>query len=170
MLKIFNELEPFFNDNYRRISVREYARMTNISPPSASSLLNKMHAEGLLIKEEEKKYLFFAANKESSLFIQLCRSYWYIQLKKSGLMGYLQKELVNPLIILFGSLSRAETTPTSDIDLAIIKSKAKKLELGHFEQKMRRRIQIMFFDGLDHKDKKELKINVLNGFVLAGGW
>ena len=54
MLEIFNKLKPFFEDNYKRISVREYARMQNISPPNASQLLNNLEKEGLLKKEEDR--------------------------------------------------------------------------------------------------------------------
>ena len=71
MLKIFNDLEPFFKDNYRRINVREYARLLNISPPSASKLLKLYTKEGLLVLEEDKNFLNFSVNKENNLFIHL---------------------------------------------------------------------------------------------------
>lgn len=165
MLKIFNDLGPFFGDNYRRISVREYARIRKISPPSASALLNELVKEGLLIKEEERKYIFFASNRENPLFVHLSRNYWYIKIKKSGLLDYLNKELVTPLIILFGSFSKAEVTQNSDIDIAI-KAQKKRLDVFRFKKAIGREIQIIFYDDA----KIDLQNNILNGFILSGSW
>ncbi|MBI4143473.1 hypothetical protein HY487_01160 [Candidatus Woesearchaeota archaeon] len=165
MLKIFNDLESFFRDNYRRIGVREYARIRKISPPSASVLLNWLFKEGLLIKEEERRYIFFAANRENPLFVHLSRIYWYIQLKKSGLLDYLTRELVNPLVILFGSFSKAEVSQNSDIDIAI-KAHKKKLDVLQFEKKLGRAIQIIFYD----EAKINLQNSILNGFIIGGSW
>jgi len=64
MLKIFNDLEPFFRDNYQRINVREYARIRKMSPPSASALLSNLEKEGLLNVEKEKNYIYYHANRE----------------------------------------------------------------------------------------------------------
>ena len=68
MLTIFNNLKPFFEDNYRRISVREYARIIKISPPSASKLLNNLEKEGLLTKEKKNyTYITLQIKKMRSL-------------------------------------------------------------------------------------------------------
>lgn len=170
MLKIFNDLEPFFNDNYRRISVREYARIRKISPPSASTLLNELNREGLLLREDEKRYVFFVANRENPLFVYLSRIYWHIQLTKSGLIDYLRKELVAPLVILYGSFSKAEITPDSDIDIAILRISAKKLDIEPFEKKLKRNIQLIFFEHIDSNKRKELKNSIFNGFIILGEW
>ncbi len=42
MLKIINNLKPFIEDNYRRISVREYARIQKISDVKSDELLNSI--------------------------------------------------------------------------------------------------------------------------------
>src|SRR3989338_3948731 len=102
MLEIFNSLEPFFKENYRRINVREYARIQKISPPSASKYLEEFHKEVLLEKEEEFNYIFYKANKKNPLFISLSQMYWCQQFKKVGLLPHLEQELINPVIILFG--------------------------------------------------------------------
>jgi Mn-dependent DtxR family transcriptional regulator len=108
MLKIFNDLSPFFKDNYERIHIREYARIRKISPPTASKRLNQLNKQGLLNKEEERNIIFYYANKDSKEFIDLSRIYWRQQLTKKGLIKHLTKELINPLIILFGSFSKVE--------------------------------------------------------------
>lgn len=165
MLKIFNDLEPFFEYSYQRMGVREYARMKKISPPSASTLLHDYHKEGLLTREEDKKYVYFEANRDNPVFVNLSRVYWLIQLRNSGLIEYLEKELVDPLIILFGSFSKAEVSPRSDIDIAIKASK-KKLNLTQFEKKLKRNIQVVFYEDA----KINLQRSILNGFILFGSW
>ena len=165
MLKIFNDLEPFFKYSYERVGIREYARMKKISPPSASTLLHDYNKEGLLTREEDKKYIYFEANRDNPVFVNLSRIYWLIRIKNSGLIEYLEKELVDPLIILFGSLSKAEVSDRSDIDIAIKASK-KKLNLTQFEKKLNKSIQIVFYEDA----KINLQRSILNGFILSGSW
>jgi predicted nucleotidyltransferase len=165
MLKIINDLAPFFEDCYRRINVREYAKIIKISPPTASQLLSSYHKENLLSKEIYKNYILFYANKQSKQFIDLSRIYWNQKLLE--LIHHLQKNLTNPTIILFGSLSKAETKSDSDIDLAIFAHK-KQLNLNSFEKKLKRKIQSFFFKSIKDIKNKELKNNILNGYLLRG--
>jgi predicted DNA-binding transcriptional regulator len=56
MLEIIDDIQPFIEDNYRRINIREYARIRGISPPTASKTLSRLHREGLLKKEIDRQY------------------------------------------------------------------------------------------------------------------
>ncbi len=168
MLKIFNDLQPFFEDNYRRISVREYARIRKISPPASSSLLQSLKKEGLLNTAEERNYIYYWANKESSLFIGLSRAYWRERL--AGPIAHLQQELLNPVIVLFGSFSKAEVNPNSDTDLAIFTASKKKINLSEFEKKFKRKFQVFVFKDQKTVSSKELLNNIHNGFILSGRW
>lgn len=173
MLKIFNDLEPFFRDSYRRISVREFARLVKISPPSASTLLNGYEKEGLLIREDDRRYNFFAANKNSRLFIQLCRLFWSSQFKNVGLIEHLERKLTNPLIILFGSFSKAEIIKNSDIDMAVFAQSGKRInpiDVSICEEKLKRNIHILVFRTREELKNKELLNNILNGFIISGSW
>jgi predicted nucleotidyltransferase len=170
MLEIFNNLELFFEDCYRRISVREYARLTKISPPTASKLLERYRKIGLLIKEEEKQYFYYFANKKNDLFIDLSRVYWKIKLNKKELIDFLEKELLNPIIILFGSLSKAETKTDSDIDLAIFSPTKKQINVEKFEKLLKRRIQTFIFKEKKDVRNEELLNNILNGYRIRGNW
>lgn len=170
MLKIFNDLEPFFKDNYKRINVREYARIKKISPPSSSKLLSQLNKEKLLNREEEKNYIYFTANKEDSLFINISRSYWSLKIKETGLTTYLEEELLNPLVILFGSFSKAEINQNSDIDLAIFTTSKKPIKLEKFERNLKRKIQIFIFKNKESIKNKELLNNILNGLIISGEW
>lgn len=164
MLKIINNLTAFFEDCYRRISVREYAKLIKVSPPTASKLLMEYHKEGLLKKQEDRNYLFFFANKENKVYIELSKIYWNEKLKE--IVENIKNKTINPAIILFGSLSKGEVTPDSDIDIAVITSK-KNISLENHEKKLKRKIQIFWFNNFGEMPK-ELKNNILNGYSLSG--
>ncbi len=168
MLKILNDLKPFFKDNYERIHVREYARTMKISPPTSSKRLSNLNKQGLLNKEEERNIIYYYANKDSKDFIDLSRIYWRQQL--NNLINYLTKELINPLIILFGSFSKAEVKKDSDIDLAIFTNSNKKLNLNDFEKMTGRSIQLFTFKSRRDVNNKELLNNLLNGYIITGNW
>jgi len=165
MLKIIYNLHPFFEDCYRRINVREYARILKLSPPTASKLLTNYHKEGLIGMHKERNYIFFFANKESTLFMDLSRIYW--QNKLNELISFLDKKLINPTVILFGSAAKAEISKDSDIDIAVIPGK-KILGLEAFEKKLKRKIQVFLFQSLKDIKNKELANNILNGYILFG--
>ena len=165
MLKIINNLKPFFEDCYRRINVREFSRITKISPPTASKILLDYHKEGLLLMEKNRNYIFYYANKNDKVFLELSRIYW--RNKLSEILEYLDKNLLNPTIILFGSLSKAETKNNSDVDLCILAHK-KELNLTKFEKKLKRKIQLFFFNSIDEIKNKELANNIVNGHIING--
>jgi len=165
MLEIINNLSCFFEDCYRRISVREYSRIMGVSPPTASKLLAFYYHEGILKRTEDRNYLFFYANKESKLFVDLSRIYW--KEKLNGIVLLARKELINPVIILFGSLSKGEAKGESDIDIAIISSK-KNENIKNFGKKLKRNMQIFWFDSIKSIKNIDLANSILNGYILEG--
>lgn len=170
MLRIIDNLKPFFGDNYRRINVREFARLQKISPPTASKLLGEFHKENLLKKESEKNYIYYFANKESLMFIDLSRIFWRLELEKTGILGFFEKNLLSPTVILFGSLSKAEARKDSDIDIAVFTVTKKELSLKNFEKKLKRRIQLFIFHKRGDVKNTALLNNILNGYILIGSW
>jgi len=152
MLKIFNNLEPFFEDCYREISVREYAKIKKISPPTASTLLKGLEKEGLLISHKLGIYIYFRANREKNLFKDLAVAYWRDRL--FFLFEKIHEEVLFRKIVLFGSLAKAENTLKSDVDIFIDVSK-RKLDLDFVERKLKRAVQIHFKDALKNKELKE---------------
>ena len=165
MLEIINNLRLFFEDCYRRINVREYSRLMKISPPTASKILFELNKEGLLLIEKDRNYIFYYANKNNKMFIDLSRIYWNVRL--NNLVDFLNKNLTNPAIILFGSLSKAETKNDSDIDICIIGHK-KELNIKNFEDNLKRKIQLFFFSSIEDIKNKELANNIINGYILEG--
>ena len=115
--------------------------------------------------EKDRNYLFYYASTNNRMFIDLSRIYWRLKLDK--LIDFLIKNLTNPTIILFGSLSKAETKNDSDIDLCIIGHK-KELNIKIFESQLKRNIQLFFFGSIQDIKNKELANNIVNGYVMEG--
>lgn len=166
MLKIINNLCPFIEDCYREIGVREYSRIMKITPPTASKLLKELELEGLLKKKIDRGYLLFRANRESSILKDLSKIYWKQKLRK--VIEYLNSELYKPAIILFGSLIKLETRKDSDIDLVIFTNLKKKIDLEKFGKSFKRKIQLFKFESLSKINSKELKMNLLNSYIIQG--
>src|SRR3989338_5283088 len=104
MLKIFYNLEPFFEDAYRELSVREYGRLRKISPPTASKILKSLAKGNLLISKKQGIYLVFRANNECHLFKDLAVAYW--REKLFHLLEGIHKEVLFKSVILFGSIAK----------------------------------------------------------------
>ena len=160
MLRIFNELQPFFEDAYLEISVREYARKIKLSPPTASKLLKNFEKESLLISSKKGIYIFFRAKRENSLFKDLSTTYWKQKLSSS--LKELHHEFLFKNIILFGSIAKQENTIESDIDLYVDISK-KDINLGNIEKKLKRKIQLHFKEVSNNKNLFE---NIKNGVTI----
>ena len=156
MLKNINTLSPFFEDTTVEIGVREYARMKDITPPTASAHLKKMHDEGFLKRRGFRRSVLF------------CILYHKLKIKDSGLTDYLKEKLLHPTIILFGSLSKAENTKESDIDLCLITKSKAEIDLSKFEKKLDREIQVFRHPSLKDIPNEHLVNNMINGRILSG--
>ena len=165
MLRIIKRLKPFFEDCYREIGVREYSREMGVSPPTASKILKDFSSENLLNERIERGYLLFKINRDSFILQRLSEIYWTEKLGR--LVEYINLELYNPTIVLFGSLSKLEVTDSSDIDLAIFSTLNKEIDLQKYERLLKRKVQIFHFNSLEEVNK-ELINNILNGNILSG--
>lgn len=168
MLDIFNDLAPFFHDCYAELGVREYARGQRISPPTASTRLKRLKEEGLLLERKERVYLLYRADRESKLFQELSRAYWRQEFERIGLIAFIEQEYLMPTIILFGSFSKAEVNPRSDIDIAIISPTKKKADFSRFEKATGRPIQLFNFRKLSEIPNEGLMKNIRKAYLLRG--
>src|SRR3989344_3430553 len=166
MLKILNQLEPFFGDSYRSISVREYAKLVQISPPTASTLLKDFVKRGYLEQRAERGHLMFTLHPENEEVVDLNKLYWKQKLQK--LIQEFQTKLTGASGILFGSLAKAEAKSNSDVDLAILAPEKKTIELKSFEKSLRRKISVYWFKSLSEVKNEHLRNNILNGVFLFG--
>jgi len=160
MLKIFNELKPFFKDTYREVSVREFAKEIKVTPPTASTTLKKYEQEKVLKKREFKRNLLFRVDKENDLFENLAKIFWKTLLREE--LENLHKKVAYKQIILFGSIAKAENTNESDIDL-FIDIPRKPITTKTMEKKLNRKIQLHFKEKLVNKN---LKNNIQKGIII----
>jgi len=161
-------LECFFKEPSRWYHLREYARINRISPSTAITYLNEFCKNGLLKKKKEHNLSLYKGEDESENFRDM-KIFWNIQeIKNSGVLNFLEKEFKPAGIILFGSVSKGLDSKESDIDLFIMSSIKREINLEKFEKLLKRKIQIFVFNQKELKEKKELSNNILNGIVLKG--
>ncbi len=151
------------------LNQREIAKALKASPAGVAKALKEMKANKLVIIQTVKtmnlKLISLDWTKQTILLKKLEN---LKQLYEVKFVQYLEERFPGTTIILFGSYDRGEDTITSDIDIAIIESKQKIINRKPFEKKLKRTININFYNSF--KDvHKELKENLCNGTVLIGG-
>ena len=151
---------------------REIAKILNVSSPAVSktlpSLIEWYGGTVVAIKDPKMNLTSIKLNRDNPRAIELKRIENLKNIYLSGLLDFLEETFPGSTIILFGSYSRGDDINTSDIDVAIIGSKPKEVNLSEFEHKMERDINLQFYPELK-KVHKQLRENLCNGIVLAGG-
>ena len=159
------------------LNQRGVARMLRVSPTAIAKSVQGMEKEGFVNvkKSETMNLLSIELNRDSKRAIELKRVENLKMVYESGLSDFLFDEFPGCAIILFGSYSRGEDVWTgeneenrSDIDIAIIGSKEKNIELTRFDKILERAILINFYPSFK-EIHKNLKDNILNGIILTGG-
>ncbi len=170
-----NLLKYFIKEPEREFHIRELAKLSKKSPTTISKYLNKFKKEGLLKSEKKLNHLLFKADTENIFFRDLKLLYNIKRLRKSNLIDYLIEEFNHPeAIVLFGSFSKAEDIPRSDIDILIITPQKKEINLDKFENKLGHKIQLFLHSNKEIErmkvKNKDLINNWVNGFILYGFW
>lgn len=122
-----------------------------------------------LKKDRETKRWSIELNRSDHRVMQLKRADNLKQIYESGLADFLEERFPGATIILFGSYSWGDDIINSDIDIAVIESKDKPIALTDYEKVLERRININFY-GSFGEINKNLKENLANGIILAGGF
>lgn len=159
------------------LNLRGIARFLKVSPTAVSNSLNKLEKEELIkIKKSETiNLLSIELNRDNYKAIQLKRVENLKMIYESELAFFLFNEFPGCSIVLFGSYSFGEDIwfgekdeRSSDIDIAIIGTKGKELNLIKYNKLLERNININFYKSWTgiHKHLKE---NILRGIVLSGG-
>lgn len=149
---------------------RQMARFLKISPPSVAKALPLLIKEKIIIyaKDKEMNLSSISLNRDSKIVMQLKRAENLKLIYESGIVDFLEEKFPGSTIVLFGSYSRGDDIKTSDIDIAIIGSKEKEINLEEYTNFLEREIRINFYNYW--KDiHKNLKENLLNGIILIGG-
>ena len=152
------------------LNQRQIAKRLNITSPAVRKpLLSLEKKEIIEMKQDnESKRWSITLNRENHKVTQVKRVDNLKQLYESGLVDTLEEAYAGATIIVFGSYARGDDSSTSDIDIAIIGRKEKKLELTVYEKILERKISIQAYNSLQEVHKS-LRENMCNGIVVAGG-
>jgi len=161
-------LRELFIKTGSTINQRQLAIALNVSQPAIKKALPYLEQLNF-IKIQKKQRLAIKLNTENHKIMQLKRVDNLKHLYETNLADYLEQEFAGATIILFGSFSRGEDTINSDIDIAVIGRKEKKLNLTTYEKQFERKININYYESFQ-KIHKHLKENLANGIVLTGGF
>ena len=164
-------LRLLFKRSGTKLNQRQIARALNVTPPAVSKALPLLEKIGYIVvmRDKETKRLSIELNKRNHRVMQLKRVDNLRQLYESGLVDYLEDKYPGATIILFGSYSRGDDIVNSDIDIAVIGRKEKKLNLSGYEKYLERKININYYPSFENIHKY-LKENLANGIVLVGGF
>ena len=154
----------------KSLNQNQIAKSLDVSAAGVMKALPDLEKEGLVRVEQDKESKRWAIqlNMDNPWVMQMKRADNLRQVYESGLADFLEEKFPGATIILFGSYSRGDDTATSDIDIAIIGSKEKIVDLGKFEKMLEREIRINFYQSFA-KIHKHLKENLFNGIILFGG-
>ncbi|MFC1722966.1 nucleotidyltransferase domain-containing protein [Nanoarchaeota archaeon] len=149
------------------INQREIAQSLNVSPTAVGKALKGLKGFVKVSKTGKMNLTSVELNRAEGFIIQLKRVENLKQVYESGLADYLEGIYPGATMVLFGSYSLGEDTIKSDIDIAVLGVREKKVSLGKFERFLERTININYYKD-QKKINKNLKENILNGIVIHG--
>lgn len=152
-------LEIFFEHSDSKFSIREISKKTKIPSSSVQRYLENLKKQGFINKKNQPIV---------TSYYKFLKTFFMVdKMHKSGLIRFLEDTFVPEAIILFGSIRKGEYDFESDIDLFILTSIKKQVDLKKFEKKLGHKIQLFI-----KKDLNELQPhlfnNVVNGIKLSG--
>jgi len=151
-----------------KLNQREIARTLKATPSGvAKALIDLEQSELLTIEKNNNMNLNYISLNRNQRIMRFKQIENIKQIYELELIEYLEEKCPGTTIILFGSYSKGEDTLKSDIDIAIIGTKSKNINMEKFERKLERIININYYTSFKDIDK-ELKENLFNGIVLSG--
>ena len=162
-----NIFKPFFEYPKKQYYIRDLSRLIKINHTTVRLYLIKLEKETYLIKNKKGIYPTFKLNiNKKTLNLKLF--YNLEKIRKSYLIENLEKNFDFPVIILFGSYSKAKDYENSDLDLCLITKIRKNIDLKKYEKIINRETSLHFYENLKNAKNKELINNICNGIVLSG--
>ena len=158
------------------LNQRGIAKMLKVSSTAVGKSLSTLEREGMVKIEKSKtmNLMSITLNRDNSKTLEFKRVENLKLIYESGLVEFLEELFPGTTIILFGSYSRGDDVLTdesegytSDIDLAVIGTKEKEIELKKFNKLLERNIVINFYSSFN-EIHKHLRDNILNGILLLG--
>ena len=152
-------LKLFYGNPVTKYTVREIAKLIKISKSTAQNQLMILREIGVISKDNEWVDNWINRYYKSSYYVEM--------IINSGLIDYLDQELVASSIILFGSFRKGESIKSSDIDIFVECTKEKSLDLKKYERMLGHKIEIFMKPKITMLPKGLLN-NVVNGIKLKG--
>jgi predicted nucleotidyltransferase len=121
-------------------NARTISKSLKVSPTAVGKSLQALQENGLVkvTKDKESKHLSIELNKDNPQVFNMKRVDNLKMIYESNLADFLYNSFPGTTIVLFGSYSYGEDTTKSDIDIAIIGSKTKEIDLTTFEKILER--------------------------------
>jgi len=158
-------LNYFVQHPESEVHLRGLSDELELSYSSTRRGLKELREQGLLESEEKGNMTLYRSEGEK--FRKAKKLVNLEKIEGSGLSEFLEKELRPEAIVLFGSYLEGQDREDSDIDLAVIGGREKKIELTSFEEQLGRKIQLTTIQKLEDEGK-EFKNTLANGLVLQG--
>lgn len=151
------------------LNARSMAKFLEVSQPAISKSLPLLEKESFIkvSKDKSSKRLSIELNRDDHRVVWLKRADNIKQVYESGLGNFIYEVFPEATVILFGSYAFGEDTVNSDIDLAVIGSKEKEVDLSKFEKILERPIIINYYKSFKSIENHLLN-NILNGITLKG--
>ncbi len=151
------------------LNARNIANILKVSQPAVSKALPALEKTNYIkvSKDKTSKRLSIDLDRDNPQAIWLKRADNMKQIYESGLVDFIYENFAEATVILFGSYAFGEDTVRSDIDLAIIGSKEKDVDLSRFEKLLERPIVMNYFKSFKSIDNHLLN-NIVNGITLKG--
>ena len=163
-------LELFFNYPTKQWHFKEIKSNVPIADNKISRWLKRFVSDELILRNKEKgKMPYYVSNHESPNYRNKKRIFALNNFYASGFLNHLSSLKNAKTVILFGSFTRWDWYDASDIDLFIY-GNADDLEIGKYESKLKRDIQLFTC-----KNRKELNKfnaglikNIIKGDLIKG--
>lgn len=160
----------FFLYPNKEFYLLELTRKINLAHTSVKRNLMDLVDNNIIMQKVKKvgsrDFPVYKANTESYSYKKYKKINNFIAINESGLIEFLEQQLMPKSIVLFGSYMRGEDFEDSDIDL-FVECESEEIDVSVYEYKLQRKIQIHFRQDFN-KYSKELKNNIINGIVLSG--
>lgn len=169
--RLQSEIFRFLSINAGKlVNKRNIAKNLGVSPTAvAKSLIGMKKQEIVKIERQGGMNLdFIELNRDNLLVIGLKRADNLKMIYESRILEFLEEKLPGTTIVLFGSYSKGYDMFNSDVDIAVIGSNKKNIDLSKYEKIFGKEFRLNFYTGWNEINKN-LKNNLLNGVVLVGG-
>ncbi|MFH0875135.1 MAG: nucleotidyltransferase domain-containing protein [archaeon] len=156
----------FLENPTKKHHIREIGRKINLATTSVKKHVDSLIKEELILEKHDDIFKYYIGNFDNNNFRFYKKINNLLNLKKSGLIEYIEKTCSPDTIIMFGSYSKGEDIETSDIDL-YVQSEKYDVELNKFEKKLNKQIQLFFYSSINDV-AVNLRNNIINGTKVSG--